>query len=72
MNSLLDQIEASLGSGHYLLSLYTTLTIPDIAGALTSNNGRASRTKYVDWFERWVRPRFYETILASVADHEKT
>ena len=72
MDALLDQIEASLGSGHYLLSLYTTLTIPDIAGALSSDNGRASGPKYASWFERWVRPRFYETVLASVpAEHRQ-
>ncbi len=50
----------------YFLSLYTALTIPDIAGALSSDNGEASGAKYASWFEGWVRPRFFETVLASV------
>lgn len=66
MHTLIDQIEASLGSGLYFLSLYTALTIPDIAGALSSENGAASGAKYAAWFEDWVRPRFFETVLASV------
>ena len=72
MQMLLDQIEASLGSGLYFLSLYTSLTIPDIAGALDSENGEASGAKYAAWFEQWVRPQLYETILASVpAEHRE-
>jgi hypothetical protein len=66
MHTLIDQIETSLGSGLYFLSLYTALTIPDIAGALSSENGEASGTKYAAWFESWVRPRFFETVLASL------
>ena len=66
MLTLINQIEASLSSGLYFLSLYTALTIPDIAGALGSENGEASGSKYAAWFEQWVRPRFLETVLASV------
>jgi hypothetical protein len=70
MHTLVDQIEASLGSHLYFLSLYTSLTVPDIAGALSSENGEASGAKYAAWFEQWVRPRFFETVLASVpAEH---
>lgn len=66
MNTLLDQIEASLDSGHYFLSLYTALTIPDIAGALESENGQASGNKYIAWYEEWGRPRFAEEVLKMV------
>ena len=66
MRTLVDQVEASLGSGLYFLSLYTSLTIPDIAGALSSENGEATGAKYGAWFETWARPRFFETVLASV------
>jgi hypothetical protein len=66
MQTLTDQIEASLGSGMYFLSLYTALTIPDIAGALCSENGEASGAKYAAWFEQWARPRFLDTVLATV------
>lgn len=66
MHTLVNQLEASLTSGQYFLSLYTTLTVPDIAGALSSDNGEASGAKYAAWFEHWVRPRFLETVLASL------
>jgi hypothetical protein len=72
MRTLIDQVEASLGSGLYFLSLYTALTIPDIAGALSSENGEASGPKYVGWFESWARPRFFETVFASLPpEHRK-
>ncbi len=66
MLTLINQIEGSLSSGLYFLSLYTALTIPDIAGALGSDNGIASGPKYAFWFEQWVRPRFLETVLDSI------
>lgn len=71
MHTLIAQIEASLNSGLYFLSLYTTLTIPDIAGALSSESGEASGAKYAAWFDQWVRPRFYETVLASVVPEHR-
>ena len=71
MRTLLDQVESSLGSGLYFLSLYTALTIPDIAGALRSDNGEATGAKYAAWFEEWVRPRFFEAVLASVAEQHR-
>jgi hypothetical protein len=42
MRTLIDQIESSLGSGAYYLSLFGALAIPDIAGALSSEDGEAS------------------------------
>lgn len=44
----------------YYVALMTALAIPDIAGALSSEDGRASQTKYIDWYEKWVRPRLAE------------
>jgi hypothetical protein len=69
MRTLIDQIESSLGSGAYYLSLFGALTIPDIAGALSSEDGEASGKKYTEWYEKWVRPRFAEAVRASVPDH---
>lgn len=66
MRTLIDQIERSLGSGLYYVSLCMALAIPDIAGALSSDDGEASGAKYAAWFEKWVRPRFFETVLASL------
>lgn len=66
MRTLLNQLEQSLGSGLYYLSLMATLIIPDIAGALDSANGEASGKKYADWFEQYVRPRFNENVQRSL------
>jgi hypothetical protein len=72
MRTLIDQVEQSLASGQYLLSLYTTLTVPDIAGALSSENGEASGQKYAAWYEKWVRPRFFESVLELIpVEHRK-
>lgn len=64
MNELLDQIENSLEHKFYFLSLYATLTVPDAAGALESENFWATQDKYVAWFDAWVRPRMGDQVLA--------
>jgi hypothetical protein len=55
MLDLLKQTRAAVKAGAFMPALMATLTVPDICGALTSNNGRASGAKYrswlVDWFE---------------------
>jgi len=71
MHSLLAQIEGSLHSGHYFLSLFAALSVPDIAGALSSTDGTASSKKYEAWYEEWVRPRFFESVLAGVPAHAR-
>ncbi len=68
MRLLIDQIESSLKSGNYFLSLFTSLTIPDIAGAMDSENGWATKDKYIDWYEKWVRPRSKEKMLAQLPE----
>jgi hypothetical protein len=66
MHTLIDQLELSLTSKQYLLSLYVALTIPDIAGALSSEDGTAKGSKYAAWFEEWVHPQRTETVLAKI------
>jgi len=68
LRTLIDQIEGSLASGFYYLSLFAALAVPDIAGALDSENGKASGQKYIDWYEKWVRPRFAENTLAAIPE----
>jgi hypothetical protein len=62
MRSLVDQIEHSLDTGLYYLSLFGALAVPDIAGALDSADGQANADRYKSWYERWVRPRFKESV----------
>ena len=66
MHALVEQIETSLASRLYFLSLFTSLSVPDIAGALSSENGEASGKKFAAWYETWVRPRFRENLIASL------
>lgn len=54
MHALIDQLEASLQSKQYFLSLYVALTVPDMAGALSSANGEANKQKYAAWYDQWV------------------
>ena len=62
MDELLEQIEHSIMSGSYLLGLYVSLSLPDICGALESDNGRASGAKYKSWFDKWVAPKYGESL----------
>ena len=71
MRLLLDQLENSLQSGNYYLSLFTALAIPDIAGAMESENGLATGAKYANWFNTWVRPRFNDTVQALLPEHAR-
>lgn len=66
MHALIDQIESSLASRQYFLSLFTSLSVPDIAGALGSENGEATGKKFAAWYEAWVRPRFRENVVAGL------
>src|SRR3990172_1225242 len=66
MRALVDQLEQSLASGQYFLSLFTALTLPDIAAALDAPDGLANGQRYASWYEKWVRPQFREAILASL------
>lgn len=56
MHVLLDQLESSLETENYYLSLFMALTIPDIASAMESEDGEATGQKYRDWFNLWIRP----------------
>jgi hypothetical protein len=71
MHALVEQIEASLASRLYFLSLFSSLSVPDIAGALSSDNGEASGKKFAAWYEAWVRPRFCENVLATLPPHAR-
>jgi hypothetical protein len=67
MRILLGQLEKSLEGHLYYLSLITALAVPDIAGALDAEDGQATGERYRSWYERWVRPRFGETIKKLLA-----
>jgi hypothetical protein len=53
MLDLLEQTKAALETGAYMPALMVTLAVPDICGALASDNGRASGPKYREWLADW-------------------
>src|SRR5438132_8002722 len=59
MRELLQQIERATAAGNlYYVALLTALSVPDICGALESEDGEATRTKYIAWFDRWVASKY--------------
>lgn len=58
LETLIDQLEKSLDSQYYFLALTTALSVPDIAAAIGSDDGKASGAKYKKWYDDWVLPRF--------------
>jgi hypothetical protein len=58
MRDFLDQIEASLDSNLYYVALLVSLAIPDICGAIDSDNGQATKGKYVRWFDKYIASRY--------------
>lgn len=60
MRTLISQTRKAAESELYYLALMSTLAIPDIAGALSDESGRASGNRYAAWYEKWVRPRLQE------------
>ena len=49
MDELIREIRAALAAGLYYLALHGGLALPDICGALGSDDGKASAAKYKDW-----------------------
>ncbi|EMR73199.1 hypothetical protein MCGE09_00036 [Thaumarchaeota archaeon SCGC AB-539-E09] len=62
MRYLLDQIRKALCVDLYYVSLFTSLTIPDICGAIQSVNGEASGTKYKNWFDTYVAHKYFNML----------
>ena len=58
MENLLTQIESGLEASLYYISLFAALTIPDICGAISSQDGESTRQKYADWFDEYVAEKY--------------
>ncbi|WP_342985745.1 hypothetical protein [[Clostridium] symbiosum] len=55
MEFLLSEIEKALENELYFIALQTTLSLPDICGALQSEDGKASKIKYICWYNKYVK-----------------
>ncbi|MDI6742890.1 MAG: hypothetical protein QMD11_09125 [Smithella sp.] len=58
MKEFLEQIRETLDSGQFYLALFCCLALPDICGAISSEDGLASGSKYKAWFDRYVSPKY--------------
>jgi len=63
MRDLLEQIDKALEANLYYVALFVSLAIPDICGAIGSPDGKATKPKYVNWFDKYVGPRYSSTII---------
>lgn len=60
---LLNEIEAAVKGGAWLLALMGLVAIPDICAALESEDGWATKGKYLAWFDKYLG-REYPTLDA--------
>ena len=58
MQNLLDQIQKGLKVDLYYLSFFVALSIPDICGAINSQDGKAKPERYKKWFNEYVAPKY--------------
>lgn len=54
MNNIILEIESAIRMGLYNIALQSTLTIPDICAALSSENGETTGKRYKEWFNENV------------------
>lgn len=58
MHDFLNQIQEGLKANLYYLSLFVSLSLPDICGAIDSVDGNATSEKYKKWFDEHVAPKY--------------
>jgi hypothetical protein len=58
MKDLLAQIRAANNARFYYVALLSALALPDICGALESDDGLSTQSKFVNWFDRFVSPKY--------------
>jgi hypothetical protein len=55
MRDFVGQIREVLQNSRlYYAALFISLTLPDICGAIGSENGEASRQKYINWYNKYA------------------
>ena len=64
MEQLLTEIQIALANKLYFIALQATLTIPDICGAIESDDGIARGGKYCNWYNKYAKPRISPHVAA--------
>jgi hypothetical protein len=58
MRDFIAQIQQAIQGHAFYLALYASLTLPDICGAMESQDGQATRIKFIEWFDKYVTPSY--------------
>lgn len=58
MNNFFSQIKNALDADLYHLALFGALAVPDICGAISSEDGKATGQKYKNWFNKYVSLKY--------------
>lgn len=58
MEEFLRQLKDAVDQGLYYISLISALVLIDICGALDSDDGRASPTAFVKWYEAYLGEKY--------------
>lgn len=67
MQNLLNEMAKAINNGINYPALMTALTIPDICGALVSEDGEASDFKYINWFNQNATKHFGGLLTGEIA-----
>lgn len=57
MEYMLKQIETALMFKLYTIALQSAIALPDICGAMQSNDGIAKDSKYAKWFNKYMKDK---------------
>jgi hypothetical protein len=57
-SAFLQQIQSCANQKLYYVAIMTSLAVPDIGGAIDSNDGKANKKKYINWFDGYAAPKF--------------
>ena len=64
MEQLLNEIRIAMDNKLYFVALQAALTIPDICGAIESDNGIATGEKYCRWYDKYAKHRIGHFAMA--------
>ncbi len=56
--AFLEQIEKCVEQEFYYVAIMACLTIPDIAGAIDTDAGEATKPQYKDWFDEYAAQKY--------------
>jgi len=58
LGPLVSEMIAAMSAGYNYLCLLQSLAIPDICGAIMNEDGRATKSKYIEWYNEYIYKYF--------------